>query len=117
MTRRRLPRRSASYSAARTPLLSPRPERNATPDPHERRRPSPGGWESPQGAKPMWDWTPSGGGVLRLDRAPLWIRACYHTPVLDRWARQWLWRHGGWDVEPATPPSLAPETHSPPASR
>ncbi len=40
---------------------------------------------------------------------PPLVRACYHTPILDRWAYQWMWMHGGWDVEPWEPPEPPPK--------
>ncbi|MGW5364974.1 hypothetical protein [Actinopolymorpha pittospori] len=62
--------------------------------------PSPGGWTAPAGTRPAWTWTPPHGMRPRLDRAPRWVRIWYHTPFLDRYAHEWLWHHGGWDVIP-----------------
>lgn len=61
---------------------------------------SPGGWGVPAGARPAWDWTPPPGIEPRLDRAPVWVRLWYGTPLVDRYAHAWLWYHGGWDVIP-----------------
>jgi hypothetical protein len=63
---------------------------------------SPGGWVAPSGARPAWNWTPPAGVELRLDRMPLWARVWYGTPLVDQYARAWLWHHGGWDVIPPT---------------
>ena len=41
---------------------------------------------------------------------PRIVRAWYHTPILDRWAYQWMWMHGGWDVEPWDPPEPPPDS-------
>jgi hypothetical protein len=73
------------------------------------RVPSPGGWSAPAGVLPAWNWTPPPGVEPRFDRAPLWARVWYGTPLVDRYAHAWLWYHGGWDVVPPeawTPPSL-----------
>lgn len=68
---------------------------------------SPGGWsrpsEAPQGMLP------------RLDRLPWWVRVWYHTPFLDRRAREWMWAHGGFDVLPRIV-ELPPQPQWPPAS-
>ena len=64
------------------------------------RVPSPGGWSAPRGVLPAWNWTPPPGVEPRLDRAPRWARLWYGTPLVDRYAHAWLWRHGGWDVVP-----------------
>lgn len=42
----------------------------------------------------------------RLDRAPRWVRWWYATPLIDRYAHTWMWRHGAWDVVP--PPAREP---------
>lgn len=63
-------------------------------------QPSPGGWMPPSGCRPGWDWKPPDGLLPRLSRMPLWVRACYHTPFLDRTAHEWMWHHGGFDVIP-----------------
>lgn len=77
-----------------------RPPFIATGSDDDGRVPSPGGWSVPDGVRPGWDWTPSGGARPRLDRLPLWARLWYRTPVLDRSAHVWMWSHGGWDVVP-----------------
>jgi hypothetical protein len=64
------------------------------------RVPSPGGWSPPAGVRPAWSWTPPPGLEPRLDRAPVWVRIWYGTPLADRYAHAWLWHHGGWDVVP-----------------
>ncbi len=71
------------------------------------RVPSPGGWTAPPGVLPSWNWMPEPGAVPRLDRVPRWVRAWYHTPLVDRFAHSWMWHHGGWDVVP--PDSWSPE--------
>jgi hypothetical protein len=68
-------------------------------DAPERRVPSPGGWTPPPGVIPAWNWTASG-IEPRLDRIPRWVRVWYRTPLIDRWAYAWMWKHGGWDVAP-----------------
>jgi hypothetical protein len=70
--------------------------------------PSPGGWTAPPGVLPSWNWMPEPGAVPRLDRVPRWVRAWYHTPLVDRFAHSWMWYRGGWDVVP--PDSWSPET-------
>jgi hypothetical protein len=70
---------------------------------------SPGGWEPPAGVLPAWNWTPPCGIHARLDRVPLWARVWFGTPLVDRYAHSWLWRHGGWDV-------VSPEDWTPPTS-
>jgi hypothetical protein len=70
-------------------------------------RPSPAGWEPPRDRRPGWDWTPPGGLLARTHRVPLWVRACYHAPFVDRFACEWMWRHGGFDVQPPVMPSSA----------
>lgn len=78
-----------------------RPSFINTPQQEDRSRvPSPGGWTVPEGARPGWNWIPAGGATPRLDRMPGWVRAWYRTPFLDRSAHVWMWRHGGWDVDP-----------------
>ena len=62
--------------------------------------PSPGGWQTPPGSRPAWQWAPPHGLQLRLDRVPLWVRLWYKTPFADRYACAWMWEHGGWDVLP-----------------
>ncbi len=74
------------------------------------RVPSPGGWSVPPGVHPAWNWTPPPGITARLDRVPWWLRLCYYTPFVDRYACAWMWRCGGWDVVPpeawSAPPFL-----------
>jgi hypothetical protein len=36
----------------------------------------------------------------RLDLVPLWVRAWYQLPLIDRHAHAWMWRHGAWEVPP-----------------
>jgi hypothetical protein len=67
--------------------------------------PSPGGWQPPRHRLPAWDWAPPSGLRPRLDRVPQWVRVWYHTPFIDRYAHAWMWRHGGWDVLPPSPPA------------
>lgn len=73
---------------------------------HSRRVLSPGDWFPPPGVKPGWNWLPQDHGASpRLDLVPLWVRLCYHTPVIDRFAHVWMWHHGGWEIaQPAWPP-------------
>ena len=61
---------------------------------------SPGGWVAPKGTRPGWDWVPDGGAGPRPDRMRLWLRVAYHVPILDRWAHEWMWWRGGFDVVP-----------------
>jgi hypothetical protein len=82
--------------------------------PESGRVPSPGGWTVPPGVRPAWNWTPPPGITPRPDRVSLWVRLWYYTPLLDRYAYAWMWRHGGWDVVPRAAQPLGPE--SPPAS-
>jgi hypothetical protein len=37
---------------------------------------------------------------------PRWVRIWFRTPFLDRYAHQWMWFRGGWDVDP--PEGLEP---------
>ena len=62
--------------------------------------PSPAGWTAPGGLRPGRNWSPPCGLLPRPERMPLWVRAWYHTPLLDRSAREWMWHHGGFDVLP-----------------
>ena len=71
------------------------------------RVPSPGGWTAPPGVLPAWNWVPEPGIVPRPDRMPLRVRLWYGTPLADRYAHAWAWRHGGYDVVP-------PDACSPP---
>jgi hypothetical protein len=61
---------------------------------------SPGAWQVPAGRKPGWDWLPPAGASARLDRVPRWLRILFWTPLRDRYAHQWMWFRGGWDVDP-----------------
>jgi hypothetical protein len=31
------------------------------------------------------------------------VRVWYELPFIDRYARAWMWHHGGWEVAPSTP--------------
>jgi hypothetical protein len=64
---------------------------------------SPGGWNPPPGMLPAWNWLPPAGASPRLDVVPLWVRAWYQLPFLDRYAHAWTWRHGAWKVRPPDP--------------
>jgi hypothetical protein len=55
---------------------------------------SPGGWDSPQGTKPGWNWTPPGGIIPDFKRAPLRARFLESLPYLDRFIYPWMWNHG-----------------------
>jgi len=70
------------------------------PPPPRERVLSPGGWVPPPGVRPMWNWTPPGGGTARPDLMPWWVKAWFRTPFIDRWAHPWMWDYGGWEVEP-----------------
>ena len=63
--------------------------------------PSPGGWQASSGARPGWDWVPPCGASVNASVLPLWVRVWRRLPLLDRYAYQWMWHHGGWLVEPA----------------
>jgi hypothetical protein len=63
---------------------------------------SPGGWSAPKGSVPAWNWLPPSGAVPRVDLMPTLVRAWYRTPLIDRYAYAWMWRHGGWEVKPPT---------------
>ena len=65
--------------------------------------PSPAGWRPPDGVLPAWSWTPPDGLTPRFDRVPAWVRFWYRTPMVDRYAHVWMWKHGGWDVLPPGP--------------
>lgn len=62
--------------------------------------PSPGGWAAPSGTLPAWNWPPPNGAAPRVERCPAWVRLWYRTPFIDRYAYDWMWHHGGWDVLP-----------------
>ncbi|GAA2759065.1 hypothetical protein GCM10009872_44250 [Actinopolymorpha rutila] len=68
-------------------------------------RPSPGGWTPPAGVRPGWNWTPPDGVEPHLERVPRWVRIWFWTPWLDRYAHEWLWHHGGFDVLPPDAPA------------
>ena len=59
---------------------------------------SPGSWQVPAGKRPGWSWLPPGGAMARPRGMPWWVRACYMTPLIDRYAFEWMWWHGGWAV-------------------
>ncbi len=61
---------------------------------------SPGGWTAPEGRRAGLDWVPPLGARLRLDRMPRWVRILHWTPFVDRFAKVYLWNHGGYDVLP-----------------
>lgn len=73
----------------------------------EVRVPTPGGWIAPKGVLPAWNWTPPTGIAPRPDRMPLWVRAWFRTPLVDRYAHAWMWHRGGWDVEPFDGPDAS----------
>ncbi|CCH89198.1 protein of unknown function [Modestobacter italicus] len=63
---------------------------------------SPGGWVPPPGVLPGWNWLPPDHGVRPdLGRVPLWVRAWHRTPLIDRYAHVWMWRHGGLEILPS----------------
>ena len=70
------------------------------PPPEPERVASPGGWTPPPSRRPGWNWVPPGGAVPRPDLMPGWVRFAYHTPFVDRFAFEWMWDHGGWEVAP-----------------
>ena len=43
---------------------------------------------------------PPEGASPRLDLVPLWVRAWYQLPFIDRYAHAGMWRHGAWEVRP-----------------
>lgn len=51
---------------------------------------------------PRMELDATAGNRTRLDRAPMWARVWYGTPLVDRYAYAWLWYHSGWDVIPPT---------------
>jgi len=59
---------------------------------------SPGGWLTPPGVMPGWNWLPTGGASPRLDVLPLWVRAWYRIPLIDRYAHVYMWHHGAWET-------------------
>jgi hypothetical protein len=68
------------------------------------------------GRRAAWDWLPPGGATARTDRVPVWLRILYRTPFVDRYAHEWMWFRGGWDVappddlDPAVAAGLVPST-------
>lgn len=80
--------------------------------------PSPGAWVPPAGLRPGWQWLPEYGAVPNLRAMPRWARIWYWTPLLDRYAYEWMWWHGGWTVltpgtSPAPPPAGVREPRHP----
>lgn len=69
--------------------------------------PSPGEWQVPDGMRPGWQWLPEFGALPNLRAVPRWVRIWYRTPLVDRFAYEWMWWHGGWSV-------LAPGDTPPP---
>jgi hypothetical protein len=61
---------------------------------------SPGGWLSPAGCRPGWDWVPPSGAQPEPQLMAWWIRALYRTPFLDRYAHRLMWERGGFLVLP-----------------
>ena len=59
---------------------------------------SPGGWLTPPGVMPGWNWLPTDGASPRLDLLPLWVRAWYRIPLIDRYAHVYMWHHGAWET-------------------
>ena len=67
--------------------------------------PSPGGWDAPAGARPGWNWAPPFHGMQPApERMPWWVRIWYRLPLVDRYAHEWMWFHGGFLVLPADHP-------------
>jgi hypothetical protein len=56
--------------------------------------------ESTIGGAPTWNWLPLEGASPRLDLVPLWVRAWYRLPFIDRYAHAWMWQRGAWEVRP-----------------
>lgn len=100
-----MPRRYATYGAERLqrdgPLVKVAEEQGGK---SGQFIPSPGGWVVPHGAAPGWDWVPPSGAYPRPDLMGRWVRLWYKSPFVDRYARSWLWRHGGFDVLPPNGP-------------
>jgi hypothetical protein len=61
---------------------------------------SPGGWASPPGCRPGWNWVPAGGAIPRPDLMPWRVRLLYSVPLLDRYAHEVMWNRGGFLVLP-----------------
>jgi hypothetical protein len=72
---------------------------------------SPGNWAVPPGVRPGWQWLPEHGAMPMLAAVPWWVRVWYRTPLIDRYAHEWMWWHGGWAVlvPGAAPPPDAGE--------
>jgi hypothetical protein len=70
---------------------------------------SPGSWAVPAGRRPGWDWLPEYRARPNLRAVPRWARLWYRVPLIDRYAYEWMWWHGGWSVlvPVDTPPSAA----------
>ena len=60
--------------------------------------PSPGEWSVPPGLRPGWAWLPEHGAMPNLAAMPRWARLWFRTPLVDRYAYEWMWWHGGWSV-------------------
>ena len=41
-------------------------------------------------------------------RMPMWARLWYMTPLVDRFAYEWMWWHGYWGI-PAAPENPLPD--------
>jgi hypothetical protein len=65
--------------------------------------PSPGGWEAPKGSRPGRSWMPEYARAAP-ERVPWWVRLWSKTPLVDRFADEWIWRHGGYLVLPPDHP-------------
>ena len=79
--------------------------------------PSPAGWVAPAGQRPGWDWLPEYGASPNLRAVPRWVRVWFRTPLIDRYAYEWMWWHGGWSVlvpDDSPPPSGVREPRRPP---
>ncbi len=80
----------------------PRPDQNPSPGTPQIRVygavASPAHWTVPDGARPGWNWLPADGAVPNLRAMPLWVRIWYRLPLIDRFAYEWMWWHGGWAV-------------------
>lgn len=71
--------------------------------------PDPREWTSSPGPWPGRERSSSPGDArLRLDRVPAWARMWWRSRVAQRRARQWLWQHGGYDVEVLRHPMWRP---------
>jgi hypothetical protein len=63
------------------------------------RVPSPGPWPAPLGVRAGSDWLPPGGISERTDRLSLWRRVWLRVAHSSHQRAEWLWFHGGYDVE------------------